>query len=91
MLHIVKDTAKLALAQRYCLAEDSIILVEEAVYMSNPSAGSFLLLNDLNRVYVLLEDLCARGVQDLCSVQITKVDFSGLVELTANHEKSITW
>ncbi|MGC7848228.1 hypothetical protein ACP3W6_02130 [Vibrio anguillarum] len=41
MLHIVKDTAKLALAQRYCLAEDSIILVEEAVYMSNPSAGSF--------------------------------------------------
>ncbi|CAH8227550.1 sulfurtransferase complex subunit TusB [Vibrio aestuarianus] len=91
MLHIVKDASKMILVQRYSTDEDEILLIEDAVYMSNPNAMHFGQIIDLTKVYVLSEDLAARGVEDLSSPHMMKVNFSGFVDLTVKHDKSITW
>ncbi|MDE1243658.1 sulfurtransferase complex subunit TusB [Vibrio aestuarianus] len=91
MLHIVKDASKMILVQRYSTAEDEILLIEDAVYMSNPNAMYFEQIIDLTKIYVLSEDLAARGLEDLSSPHIMKVNFSGFVDLTVKHYKSMVW
>jgi sulfur relay protein TusB/DsrH len=69
--------------------EDSLLLIEDAVLLlGNPN-----LTIDLpapSRLYALLDDCNARGIQPDASIA-TPIDFKGFVDLVARHPKSVSW
>ncbi len=91
MLHIVKTPEKLKLIHRYLQAEDTLLLVEKAVYAASEHSEYFAYINQLNDVYALQEDLQARGWLMKCANSIKIIDRFGFVELTANTSKSMSW
>ncbi|MBW3697385.1 sulfurtransferase complex subunit TusB [Vibrio sp. T187] len=91
MLHIIKSLDKLPLVFNYIASEDHVLLVENAVYAANPNHQMHSALIDLNRISVLEEDCSARGLVSVLSKTISMVSFSGFVELTVLHNKSMTW
>ncbi len=91
MLHIVKSQQKLKLVSRYLQPSDVLLLVENAVYATGEHTEFFTHINQVNDVYVLQEDLQARGWQEKCSESIQVINRFEFVELTVNHSKSISW
>ncbi len=91
MLHIVKSLEKLKLIQRYLQPSDVLLLVENAVYASAEHSAYFAHISQTNDVYVLQEDLQARGWLKKSSSNIHIIDRFEFVELTINHAKSISW
>jgi len=91
LLHIVKSLEKLKLVQRYLKPSDALLLVENAVYAASEDTAYFAHLRQLNEVYVLQEDLQARGWTKKCSATIQIINRFGFVELTINQDKSISW
>ncbi|SJL85204.1 sulfurtransferase complex subunit TusB [Vibrio palustris] len=91
MLHIVKTMAKLPLVFACSQPEDSILLIEEAVYAAR--SGSALLNNYKTQafVFVLQEDLEARGCLQGIDSSYQVVDMEEFVGLTVKYVKSITW
>lgn len=91
MLHIVKTMAKLPLALACAQSEDSVLLSEEAVYAAR--SGCTLLSNHKTQVFVfvLQEDLEARGCLQGIDSSYQVIDMSGFVGLTVKYVKSITW
>ncbi len=80
------------LAFEYSQEKDDILLMEDAVYAGVVSHSmSSLLLEADNLVFLLLEDVQARGLEGLVSPAYTLISYSGFVELTAENEKSMTW
>lgn len=90
MLHIIKSEQALAEAVLVCAEQDTLILIEDAVYLVNPLHKSFAALKGLN-VAALVSDIEARGMAQRVSPSITQVDYAGFVQLTALHSKSLTW
>ncbi len=90
MLHIVSRLHSLETLSRYVSAKDTLLLVEEAVYASNPKHKKHVLLPSVE-VKALQPDIVARGLEGVCASHIETVDFAGYVDLTAEHSKSITW
>ncbi|WED22081.1 sulfurtransferase complex subunit TusB [Vibrio sp. JC009] len=89
MLHIVKHYRALNDVIDYSLAEDKILLVEDAVYAAVSGHKSHGLLKDATQgIYVLEADLQARGLE---GAGFTVVDFGGFVGLTEGEGKSVTW
>jgi len=66
-------------------SDDAVVLIEEAVYIAIET------INSDARVYVLTEDVTARGLQELVKEGFDKIDYAGFVELSEAHKKSITW
>ncbi|KEY91431.1 tusB protein [Candidatus Photodesmus blepharus] len=92
MLHIVKSLNKLDLALQYRLNGDDILLVESATYAGNPKYYRHALLKRvLDNVFLLEEDVIARGILNLISDHISLISFDDFVELTAKHAQSISW
>ncbi|OBT10044.1 hypothetical protein A9264_03540 [Vibrio sp. UCD-FRSSP16_10] len=91
MLHIVTQLHLIEDAARYALDKDCLLLVEEAVYAVNPQHKAHKLLPKEVTIKVLSADLIARGLESACAKNIDSVDFSGFVDLTAEHSKSLTW
>ncbi|WP_261816522.1 sulfurtransferase complex subunit TusB [Vibrio gallicus] len=90
MLHIISRIDKLEQAVMYATATDRFLLVEDAVYAANPRHHAFLSIQPLQTL-VLRPDAEARGIIDMLESSIAVIDFSGFVDLTAEHSKSITW
>ncbi|GAB7219068.1 sulfurtransferase complex subunit TusB [Vibrio comitans] len=90
MLHIISRLHCLDVLSRYVSAKDTLLLVEEAVYATNPKHRKHALLPSV-KVKALEPDLAARGLESVCAPHIEVVDFAGFVDLTAEHSKSITW
>ena len=94
MLHIIKTPSALHDVQRYMAASDSLLLVEDAVYAANPQHFAYTLMNTAlsqTKVYVLKEDVLARGVSSSIDEITHLVDYAGFVDLTAEHTHSMTW
>lgn len=92
MLHIIKHYRYLSDAIAYSMPSDSILLVEDAVYAALPSHKAHpLFLTSLCQVYVLKEDLTARGLPQDSGEILRSVDFAGFVDLTAENNQSMTW
>lgn len=90
MLHIIKTVSALEDAFALCGEQDDILLIEDAVYAANPQHQAFSQVKHSN-VYVLESDIQARGMTNRISPSVTVVDYVGFVELTAKHDKSLTW
>ncbi|WP_217525124.1 sulfurtransferase complex subunit TusB [Vibrio metschnikovii] len=91
MLHIIKHPQQLKLVRRYFQAHDSLLLVENAVYLTNPNSPYFTDLQTIKSVYALREDLSARGWLEMCSGSIEQVTMNDFVEMTVNEDKSMSW
>ncbi|KEY90736.1 tusB protein [Candidatus Photodesmus katoptron] len=67
-------------------------MVESAVYIGNPKHYQHSLLKKaLGNVFLLREDVIARGITDIVSFRIGLISFDGFVKLTEKHSKAITW
>ncbi|MCL9776343.1 sulfurtransferase complex subunit TusB [Vibrio methylphosphonaticus] len=86
MLHIIKNEAGLNRAKEYASTQDAMILIQDATYLASLS------IPVSNRaMFVLHEDLQARGLGENVLKSVQVIDFKGFVSLTEQHESSITW
>lgn len=90
MLHIIKTPQALHDVLSTLSPNDEILLVEEGVYLGRKQHREHTLLPE-NGVCVLEADLFARGIHAQISSKLKKVNHTGFVQLTADHEQSITW
>lgn len=92
MLHIVKHSRHLSEVLNYALADDCILLVEDAVYaVLSDHKNHLLILNTPQAFYCLTADAKARGVIIPPKGDVKAADFSDFVDLTAQYSRSITW
>jgi sulfur relay protein TusB/DsrH len=86
-LHMIHSAAGLARSLGRAPADATLLLLEDGVYAALPS-------RDLpaRAVYVLAEDLAARGLNpgDLAP-GVTLLDMTGFVALTVAHSPLIAW
>ena len=87
-LHIIRSEQALEKALSACKnfsQKESIILIEAGVYLSSK-------IHSLDcACYLLSEDLKARAIKLAKEGKSKEVDYAGFVELTENHQQTITW
>lgn len=95
ILHTVKTSPFQTLAINHCLnllsAQDSLLLMEDAVVASHAQHGLFdqlKLLAQQNRLFVLQADLDARGVTNLIG---QGCDYAQFVNLVIQHKSQLAW
>jgi tRNA 2-thiouridine synthesizing protein B len=91
MLHIIKRQQAIVAAQQQFESKDSILLIEDAVYLANPNHYLHPLIAGCKGLSVLEPDVQARGLSHLVSVDIDQVDYAGFVALTECYSQSLTW
>ncbi|MGL4225969.1 MULTISPECIES: sulfurtransferase complex subunit TusB [Vibrio] len=91
MLHIIKHLEKIPLVSAYLLPGDVVILTENAVYAAALQSPYRAYLMPEIQYSALREDLAARGWQTKVDAHVEVITMSDWVDLTASHEKSITW
>ncbi|OOF27271.1 hypothetical protein BZJ19_03285 [Salinivibrio proteolyticus] len=96
MLHIIKSSPYATHALSHCLAyattDSVIVLINDAVLGAlAESPLDAALFTDNRSVYVLEEDVMARGVQAHLHPQVKQIDMQGLVQLTEDHVTQMTW
>lgn len=70
--------------------DDAILLVEDGTYYSTESDEIQLLVPDI-ALYVLKEDVTARGIAEQCAPYIKIVDYTGYVRLCCEFDRVINW
>ncbi|OOQ65415.1 sulfurtransferase complex subunit TusB [Vibrio parahaemolyticus] len=90
MLHIIKTVSALEDACALYSEQDAVLLIEDAVYAANPQHKAFSQIKHA-AVFALKSDIQARGMANRIGPSVTVVDYVGFVELTAKHDKSLTW
>ncbi|MBD1557352.1 sulfurtransferase complex subunit TusB [Vibrio sp. S9_S30] len=92
MLHIVKSLTGIQEAIQYATSQDTILLVEDAVYAAITHHQGFeSLLNSQLGIYVLMPDVVARGLSGCIDTAVAKASFNDWVTLTETHESNVTW
>ncbi|MCW9028405.1 MAG: sulfurtransferase complex subunit TusB [Kangiella sp.] len=87
-LYIINQPQKLNQALPFISEQDGILLIEDAVVVA--TYGS--VQANHQTLYVLVEDLIARGLKDKVGVeQWNLVDYPQFVELTLQYDKSVSW
>ncbi len=79
---------------RICQPGDSILLLEDGVYAASANIAPDSILSALDlveKIYVLSEDVDARGIAGLLVPDVKTIDYEGFVELTCVHEKTVSW
>jgi len=74
----------------YCHIDDTILLIEDAVYCANSKHKYHYLLKE-RMVFCLIEDLDARGLSSEFMDCVHIVDYRGFVNLTVNYPPIMTW
>jgi tRNA 2-thiouridine synthesizing protein B len=93
ILHKVSSSPFSHLALQHCLQRihntDGLLLTQDAVYaVMQPSLG--VKFTELHGVYVLKDDVEARGLQlENSSIQI--ITYAEFVELSLKYDKIISW
>ncbi|MCM5703508.1 sulfurtransferase complex subunit TusB [Larsenimonas salina] len=77
-------------ALRAAVPGDALVLVEDGVYCALDARWCASLPLDV-AVYVLSEDLEARGLGARTDARVQTVTVDDFVELTATHSQSISW
>ena len=98
MLHIVNKSPSQTRTLDSCLrlAQDghALLLIEDGVYAATSRSPSAAAVRDAItrlKVYALQPDLEARGVHTAVLDGVTLVDYSGFVDLVAEHTTSNSW
>ncbi|MGF1751266.1 sulfurtransferase complex subunit TusB [Vibrio cionasavignyae] len=86
MLHIIKNEVGFRRAQEYASSQDAMILLQDATYLA-----SLLTQAPNHAIFVLREDLQARGLDGSSTKAVQVIDFKVFVSLTEQHETSVTW
>lgn len=72
--------------------EDALLLMQDGVLAAlEGSQACELLFQHVQSVYVLGEDLAARGLVGQISHNITLIDYTGFVALTEKHAQQTAW
>ncbi|WNJ96962.1 sulfurtransferase complex subunit TusB [Vibrio ruber] len=90
MLHVIKTDAALKQVHPFYSEQDSILLIEDAVYAANPLHYAFEWLKGKN-VFVLEADAKARGICHRIDPSTVMTNYLGFVELTEQHHSAMTW
>ena len=95
MLHLVNkspyDTGNLETATAYMQGDDSLLLIEDAIYAAIKAGKASAMLAGKN-VSVLGPDLAARGIaEDKLVEGINIVDYAGFVDLVEANDKVQSW
>jgi len=85
-LHILNSTSSLSRCQFSLTDGDAVILIEDAVLLA---ASNIEITSGDASIYALSDDIDRRGVNLVGSV--TLVDYSGFVELCAQHRHCLSW
>ncbi len=98
MLHIVNksptDGNALDGALRMAGAECALLLIEDAVYAAASGGMAEARIRESlgrHKIYVLGPDLEARGMADRLIEGVTLVDYTGFVDLVAEHPNCQSW
>lgn len=71
---------------------DALLLMQDGVIAALENGPAQSHISSLTcPVYVLLEDLEARGLAGQISHNLTRVDYTGFVDLTEKHRQHIAW
>jgi len=72
---------------------DDVLLLQDAVYGGIVKDDNFATLLQRKSIglYLLKEDLDARGITQLIDTRFSLVSYDQFVELTVKHSKQITW
>lgn len=95
-LHIISKPLSQPLPYRLCSQAfsegDAILLIEEGCYSAACCDAEQLLQGvALSEVYVLSEDLHARGLSDKLKRGYQRVDYDGFVALSCHHQPVTSW
>ncbi len=99
MLHIVRHSpysdSRLDSCLRLIRPQESLLLIEEAVYSLLPGTASCDALDKLPgsiNLYAVQGHLLARGLTlDSLHSRVKTIDYSLMVELCVNHKKVMSW
>jgi tRNA 2-thiouridine synthesizing protein B len=69
---------------------DSLLFIEDAVYAALAGGLPDTLPQDV-RLYVLSEDLAARGISARIRPEFSRVDYQGFVALCLQHARVVNW
>ncbi len=83
-LYICKHNISLESIPEKLTQDDAVILIEDGVYQALNT------VNVLAKVYVLDEDVQARGIANKIPSTISSINYSGFVKLTEVHQRIIT-
>ncbi|MBF7980599.1 MULTISPECIES: sulfurtransferase complex subunit TusB [Rahnella] len=73
-------------------SDDALLLMQDGVLAAIHDSEACGLLSQLvQSVYVLSEDLAARGLVGQISHKITLIDYTGFVALTEKHAQQTAW
>lgn len=71
---------------------DAVLLLQDGVLAAlSGSAALDLLLDARLSLYVLQDDVVARGLSGYISHNLTVIDYNQFVELTENHHSQTAW
>ncbi len=72
--------------------EDALLLMQDGVLAAlDGSEACNLISQHVQSIYVLSEDLAARGLVGQISHNITLIDYTGFVALTEKHTQQTAW
>lgn len=73
-------------------ADDDLLLLQDGVLgaLEDSSALNRLLTSPAT-LWVLMEDVTARGLVGQISAKVRPVDYTGFVTLTEKHQQQMTW
>ncbi|MDX7986274.1 sulfurtransferase complex subunit TusB [Xenorhabdus sp. 12] len=71
---------------------DDVLLIQNGVLLGiNNNRDLVELLNTGAGIYVLKEDLDARGMFEQISDRVKVIDYAGFVSLTVKHQQNFAW
>ena len=98
MLHIVNKSPLERNALDSCLAAaqpgGALLLIEDGVYAAtrgNAAEAKLRAAQGQLDIYVLVPDLEARGMAQVMAEGVKPVDYSGFVDLVAQHKNCQSW
>ncbi|MGF1874315.1 sulfurtransferase complex subunit TusB [Photobacterium frigidiphilum] len=96
MLHTVTTspfhTQSLQSCLRYISQDDEILLLQDAVFAGlRENILSKTIKVSGVKIYLLKEDLLARGIENKVDEYFEVVDYSGFVSLSIQHEAQMKW
>ncbi|HEY7885435.1 MAG TPA: sulfurtransferase complex subunit TusB [Cellvibrionaceae bacterium] len=78
-----------------CAHDDVILLIEDGVYAAASYLPTSALLTEKissgTRIYALLSDIQARGLEQQLADNIEIIDYSGFVQLSVTHKTVQSW
>ena len=86
--------ARLQTCLRMLAPGDSLLLLEDGVYLATESVGTVPIRSvtaDGVALYALAPDLAARGISAKLSADFSAIDYAGFVQLSLAHARVVNW